>query len=142
MHRLAQTGRRNETGMRFRRPWPISNASNPLLSKARVAAIHTRSGNRYLTVNVAAMIWPTSPHSENRMAANAVSAALEKFRLCWAIVVSRSSFRRNQMTRAVMKKVIVLVMVSRFVGSSVIACPTSTAIAILIMKATVNPQKT
>src|SRR5436305_928712 len=60
-----------------RTPAPMDAASAPLVNIAATAPIHTISGAPNLAAMVAAVIWPTSPHSEKKMAAKETMAACD-----------------------------------------------------------------
>ena len=138
--RRAETGRRIEIGTRRLKLNPITRASTPLVTNARVAPRKTTNGARYRAVRVAVMICPMSPHSEKRMDANGTNNALGEW-LSYPRSAGALLLRLNQIIKAVRKNVTVLVVATREVGSSAITLPSRIAARVFMAKAAVNPQK-
>jgi hypothetical protein len=81
--------------------------------------------------------WPTSPHSEKKIAANETIAALLAV---WflSFAVGWSGFRQS--AKATPRKLIAVMLATKIGGSREIAWPTRTATAIFAMKAAAIPK--
>src|SRR6266404_8226234 len=103
---------------------------------AETAPTQTTSGMRYFAANVAAVICPTSPHSEKKIAANETMAAFDA-RCFLSEFRGRSDFRHS--ANATPRKLIAVMVATRGLGNFEMASPTSTATPILAMKAIAMP---
>src|SRR5207249_9343814 len=103
---------------------------------AETAPTQTTSGMRYFAASVAAVICPTSPHSEKKIAANETMAAL--CARCLSLdSQGRSDFRQS--TNATVKKLIAVMVATRDLGNFAIALPTKTATPTLAVNARAIP---
>src|SRR6476661_4435145 len=119
-----------------RTPAPIEAARTPLVTMAATAPIQTIKGTPNFADRVAAVTWPTSPHSEKKMAAKETMNAREAG--CSTLRTSRVSGLRHR-TTAIAKKLIAVMAATTNGGNVEIALPTRTATAILAMNAKVIP---
>src|SRR5262249_35270709 len=116
---------------------PADAASAPLVTMAATAPHQTSSGAPKRAAIVAAVIWPTSPHSEKKIAAKETIAAREGG---YSFFSSRlSGFRQS--ANAMAKKLTVVTAATSSGGSVEIALPIKTATAILAMNATSIPNR-
>ena len=86
-------------------PAPIEAAKAPFVAIAATAAIHTTYGDPNLADIVAAVICPTSPHSEKKIATNDNIAALPA-RLSFSYDSRSSGFRHNVIASPTKLKVV------------------------------------
>src|ERR1039458_7543187 len=121
--------------IRSRTPAPMEAARAPLVTMAETAPAQTSHGAPKRATMVAAVIWPTSPHSEKKMAAKETRKAR------WAGYSFLDSFLSGlrQRTKAMAKKLTVVRAATKSGGSWEMALPTRTATAILAMKAHIMP---
>src|SRR5689334_2311241 len=118
-----------------RTPAPIDAARAPLVAIAATAPIHTSKGAPKRAAMVAAVICPTSPHSEKKMAAKETITARDAG---YSFLASRLSGLRHR-ANAMAKKLTAVMAATSSGGSVDMAFPTSTATAILAIKATTIP---
>src|SRR5580704_5421861 len=114
-------------------------ASAPLVTMAPTAPSHTDQGQpAYWAAMLAAVIWPTSPHSEKKMAANDTSAARDAgYSFCFTSLLSGL----RQSTYAMAQKLMAVSAATTGRGRNVeIALPSNTATPIFAMNATTIPQ--
>src|SRR5207249_3538288 len=103
---------------------------------AETAPTQTTSGMRYLAASVAAVICPTSPHSEKKIAANDIIAAFEAR---WLSLDSRGRSDFRQSATATPRKLSAVIVATRDRGNFEIASPIITANPILDMNAVAMP---
>ena len=111
-------------------------ASAPLVAIAATAPNHTITGDPFSAAIVAAVICPTSPHSEKKIVAKETIAAFD------AVCCIRDSFRSTgfrQRAIATPMKLMLVTAATRSGGKFRMALPTATATPIFIMKATTMP---
>src|SRR6476659_7988096 len=97
-----------------------------VLVDAVVFADHT-----YFIAIPAAVTWPTSPHSDNRIAMNATAAPM-RMRVSFALALRTSGLRQRLI--ATPMKLAAVSDATRRRGSAEMAAPTATATPILHMK--------
>src|SRR5277367_2488189 len=111
-------------------------AKAPFVAIAATAPAQTTTGWWKFAAMVAAVICPTSPHSEKKIAAKDTMAAREARSSFW--LASRFTGFRHTVIARPMKLMLVSVATNSG-GSFDIAFPTATATAILAMNATSMP---
>src|SRR5713226_1349716 len=99
---------------------------------AETAPTQSTRGMRYFAASVAAVICPTSPHSEKKMAANETIAAFDA-RCSSLDSRGQSEFRHS--TSATLRKLIAVIVATSGDGNFEIAFPTTTARPIFAMNA-------
>src|SRR5438445_6859077 len=120
-----------------RRPAPTEAARAPFVTIALTAPSQTQSGSPNRAAIVTAVICPTSPHSEKKIAAKETITALEEGYSFSASFLS--AFR--QIAKAMIKKLMAVIDATRRDGNLAMALPTNTATPILAMNAMVIPHK-
>src|SRR5580700_2803231 len=115
-------------------------ASAPLVTMAPTAPSQTDQGQPlYWAAILAAVIWPTSPHSEKKMAANDTNAARDAGYSFFSFTSLVSGLRQS--TYAMAQKLMAVRAATTGRGKKVeMALPSSTATAIFAMNATAMPK--
>src|ERR1051325_5911007 len=108
----------------------------PFVTMADTAPSQTTSGDEKRAAMVAAVIWPTSPHSEKKIAAKETMAALDA--PCVSFV-SLGVTGLRQTVYATPRKLVVVTAATSSGGRCEIASPMATATAIFAMNAIVTP---
>src|SRR5262249_45372159 len=114
-------------------------ARTPLVTTAADAPSQTTMGAPDCAAMAAAMIWPGSPHSDVRIAANATRTGL--FERSTSLAESTPSGRLNSGT-ATPRRLALAMIASGTGGSSIKPRPQVTAAPILTMNAAVIPTRT
>src|SRR5262245_15718961 len=120
-------------------PSPAEMARTPLVIIAVTAPSHTTMMEPNRAATVAAVICPTSPHSEKKITAKETTSALPA-PSSRSAAAGTSGLRHN--VYATQRKLVVVTAATIVRGRFEIACPTNTAAPIFAATATDRPQNT